>query len=277
MNIEVKILSLKKQVIFSLLFFIFSGFASMWAQDSSASEKLFSVHNPDEAERLIRNGAKVNSRNKSGETPLYSAALWGKLEVAKVLVKHGALIDARDNRKCTPLHVVAFTEGRSDFGIAELLINHGANVNARDISGLTPLHGAAIYGRTPLAQLLIKNGAKVTAKDNKGLTPLHYTSEYITSIDDNVNMVKLLINSGASVNSADKSGYTPLHKLAQSRIAAGNGKIAIDVARVLLRNGADINARVTSGKDKGKTPLKLAKENKFVLMVKFFRKRGGKY
>ena len=67
----------------------------------------------------------MDIRNKSdhtgsvGETPLHSAAFWGRYE------------------------------------IAQLLINAGADVNAQDDQGSTPLHEAARLGRVKLAQLLL--------------------------------------------------------------------------------------------------------------------------
>ncbi|XP_078661472.1 2-5A-dependent ribonuclease-like [Branchiostoma floridae x Branchiostoma belcheri] len=62
----------------------------------------------------------------------------------------------------TALHV-ASQNGRT--GIVKLLIQHGADVEARDEFGRTALHLASEYGHTGIVELLIQHGADVTAKD----------------------------------------------------------------------------------------------------------------
>jgi ankyrin repeat protein len=60
------------------------------------------------------------------------------------------------------------------FQIIKLLIEHGANVNAQDIDGNTPLHAHAMA--TPLnheiVQYLLANGADREIKNNAGNTAL---------------------------------------------------------------------------------------------------------
>ena len=55
------------------------------------------------ARLLIGRGADVNARNKSGDTPLHTAAWRGNMEVAKLLLGEGALINAKDSQNRTPL------------------------------------------------------------------------------------------------------------------------------------------------------------------------------
>jgi ankyrin repeat protein len=56
--------------------------------------------------------------------------------------------------------------------IVKLLLKHGAKVNRRNDRSRTPLHTAAELGRTSAAQLLIKAGADAKAIDHRGRTPL---------------------------------------------------------------------------------------------------------
>ena len=56
--------------------------------------------------------------------------------------------------------------------VARVLVDHGADVNARDEDSLTLLHLAVIDGRVDLIPLLIEHGADAGAKDKGGLSPL---------------------------------------------------------------------------------------------------------
>ncbi len=58
--------------------------------------------------------------------------------------------------------------------IIESLLRHGALVSARDSDGMTPLHIAAKENNILGATMLIKAGSKIMPRDNKGKTPLDY-------------------------------------------------------------------------------------------------------
>lgn len=70
---------------------------------------------------------------------------------------------------CTPLHLAA-EAGHTD--VAKLLLSHGADVNAEDIWYQTPLHLAAANGHTHMTELLIVQDADVNKRDEQGETPL---------------------------------------------------------------------------------------------------------
>ena len=73
-------------------------------------------------------------------------------------------------RLSTPLHLAA---GFNHLEIAELLLKSGADVNASDKGGLIPLHNAASFGHYDMTSLLISAGSDVNATDNFGFTVLH--------------------------------------------------------------------------------------------------------
>ncbi len=54
-------------------------------------------------ELLIKKGVDVNSKDKSGYTPLHWAARWGYTEVAQALITAGADVKAKDDMLKTPL------------------------------------------------------------------------------------------------------------------------------------------------------------------------------
>ena len=114
----------------------------------------------------------------------------------------------------------------------------------------TPLHLAARFGREDLAGALVAAGADVEAQNELGDRPLHLSASY-----GHPSVAKLLLARGAAVAAGDRGGKTPLHAAAfglgdQSRIDA-----RIEVAKLLIGAGADVNARLPGS---GFTPLRYA-------------------
>ena len=94
----------------------------------------------------------------------------------ELLAADPALIKARDKDGSTPLHCATW-KGQEE--VAALLIKAGADVNAHnenDHWGTTPLHAAAHANQAAIAELLIAAGADVKAQDREGRTPLFHTT-----------------------------------------------------------------------------------------------------
>ena len=78
---------------------------------------------------LLDHGANPNARSNDNSTPLHYSSWWpisnrlGTVEGTCLLLKHGAIIDAEDNKGRTPLQI-ALEHGRED--IATCLKEHGA-------------------------------------------------------------------------------------------------------------------------------------------------------
>ena len=127
------------------------------------------------AELLIAHGADVNARTKEGIMPLTFVAANNAVQVAELLIAHGADVNARTETGWTPLHSAA--SGNS-VQVAELLIAHGADVNARyETNGWTPLHSAVYHNAVRVAELLIAHGADVNARDDWIGTPLDHAKK----------------------------------------------------------------------------------------------------
>ncbi|RXL87733.1 ankyrin repeat domain-containing protein, partial [Citrobacter sp. AAK_AS5] len=60
--------------------------------------------------------------------------------------------------------------------IARLLIDHGADINAADSHGTTPLMVAAGYGAQDIVATLEIGGATIDAHDNEGMTALMFAA-----------------------------------------------------------------------------------------------------
>lgn len=61
---------------------------------------------------------------------------------------------------------------------AKLLIQHGANIEAKTIHGRTPLHIACILGEESLCSMLLDEKCSVNSQDFEKNTPVHYASFY---------------------------------------------------------------------------------------------------
>lgn len=84
-------------------------------------------------------------------------------------VKGGARVDARDKYGRTPLHLAASDNPNSK--IIQALVRLGADINARDEDGLTPLHLAASVNSNPQVVLVLLDlGADPKARTSYGKT-----------------------------------------------------------------------------------------------------------
>jgi ankyrin repeat protein len=88
---------------------------------------------------------------------LGQAAADGKIEQVKLLISEGADVNEKTTTGDTPLHY-AVRYGHED--VAELLISKGADVNAKSKFGYTPLDLAVMRGYTEIAELLRKHRTK---------------------------------------------------------------------------------------------------------------------
>ena len=154
------------------------------------------------AKELLEYGAKTDIKDNSGKTPLHYAEWIDYLEGVKELLKNGAKTDIKDNAGKTPLHYAVYKEGSAD--VAKELLTHGANANIKDNVGDTPLFYAVQNGSLDVVKELLKYGAKVDIKNNKGKTPLDYAkNEEMKDLLRNGQMAK---NNGNAVKSLSLLG-----------------------------------------------------------------------
>ena len=86
----------------------------------------------------------------------------------------------------------------------------------------------------------------MNAVNDDGKTPLHEMVRY-----NHFNQVELLLQQGANVNTQDIDSNSPLHS------AAWHGEDGIELVKLLISNGADINA----SNGRGWTPLDVVLEH----------------
>ena len=169
------------------------------------------------------NNYNINARNMVGQTPLYISVMQNNVDMVRVLLENGALVDS-----------VVKDSGDTSLGLAtrnkyndivNILVNKGAKIN-RQIgdTGDTVLHRATYKNYPELLDLFLNNGGDVNVKNKRGYTPLH-----IAARNDHEHIARYLIENGAHVNAIDKYLSTPLHCAAYW----GNEK----TLKELLKNG----------------------------------------
>ncbi|MBL0349506.1 MAG: ankyrin repeat domain-containing protein [Elusimicrobia bacterium] len=183
--------------------------------------------------KLVQEGAKVNSHNANGETPLHHAALTGHERVVQFLLTNGSHINARTNEGATPLFLAA-QEGHTD--VVKLLLERGAKRQLDFVAyKLTPLQTAIENNHQETVELLLKSSTKdeIESRTAKGQTGL-----MLAAIQGNVAICEKLVDAGAEIN-ASEDGITPVF------FAAFKGHAK--VIEVLSKRGALVNVPVEKG------------------------------
>ena len=95
-------------------------------------------------------------------TALHIAAKYGFVEIGMLLIRYGALPNAKDYGGCSPLHWACI---RGKLSFIKLLLQHGATLQEPDMAGSTPLHEAVRHKNTEVVEYLLKQGADPNTKD----------------------------------------------------------------------------------------------------------------
>ena len=198
------------------------------------SEFPFWAHHLDFTRLLLIHGADVDAQDDGLSTPLHLASCKGLPKLTKLLLEHGANVHMQNSDGRTPLHCVTQYRHR-DLDTMRLLLKHDADVDARDHNQSTPLHLASCEGSLGAAQLLLEHGADVHGRDEKGGTPLHDATW-----GGHIEVMELLLEQGvADVNAQSNKGVSALH------LALYKGDL--DVVRVLLQHGANVDLQDLRG------------------------------
>lgn len=248
---------------------------------------------------LIEHGADVNIADKEGVTPLAHAQRRGYKEIAQLLQKAGARVEAQTTR-LSPAErdkqlILAARAGNLEQ--VKQLLAQGASVTTRDDSGATALIAAAYRNQVAIAELLIKAGADVNVQDNT-----KQSAYLIPTADGYVELLRLTLRSGANVHSTDSYNGTGLIRAAdrghvevirellktdikldhvnrlgwtallEAIILGDGGPRHTEVVRLLIEAGANINI-ADSG---GVTPLAHAKRRGQTQIIKLLEAAGAK-
>ena len=199
---------------------------------------------------LIDSGSEVHGLDERGETPLHSAAATNPdPRVADLLLDNRAQLDGESQHGRTPLSKAVISNRQA--AVVEFLLDQGAGTEGEDESGFTLLHLAAFSGASDVVRLLLERGFDPNSSHDKDSGPPLLQA----AMGGDPLVVKVLLEHGADVHLQSRSwGWTPLH-FAVSVMTTGYAKgTAIEVAQLLLDQGADIRAQ----DNEGRTPLHLA-------------------
>jgi ankyrin repeat protein len=248
-------------------------------------------------------GGIIHDRPQGGLTTLILAARQGSSDAADRLVAAGADLNATEPQySFTALQTAIFN---GHYALARLLLEKGANPDDGSLYIVMEMRNLATYSNRPnpadvshgvshmdVARLLLEKGADPNAPYVKtipprqaqgninvpaGATPLYRA---VRAID--LAGAQLLVNHGANPSVAIKDGSTPLMAAAglgaprggdEEVTEAGDRNDPIDVMKVLIAKGADVNA----ANDAGMTPLHYAAARGSDRIIEFLAGQGAKF
>jgi ankyrin repeat protein len=240
----------------------------------------------DVMELLLKKGAKINARNRAGETAL----MWSIHDRNKValLLKNGADINAAARSGNTALLIGCV--GNNQYEVVKMLLDKGAEISAKNKAKETALMRAALFGDTVTISLLISKGLDINAKNSDGRTAL------IQAIENSNRRVALqLLELGADpdvafaifpsslcaavlygdtevVNAILKKTKNVIGIKASLLFAVYNEHDNIKIIQVLLDKGADVNMKAPDGS----TVLSQALKKGNTATVALLRQAGAK-
>jgi ankyrin repeat protein len=196
---------------------------------------------------LLKQGARVDTRDGDGTTALHWASYRDDAETADLLMRAGAKTDASNDLGVTPLWLAS--QNRSETMVRQLL-TAGANPNAALLSGETPVMVAARSGSRPVVAELLAKSADPNARGARGQTALMWAAAH-----KHPDVVKVLLAHGADIHARSERqhmvqavpphGYLPYRRdipfgadtALLFAVRAGD----LESAKLLVEAGADVN------------------------------------
>ncbi|XP_066139652.1 protein phosphatase 1 regulatory subunit 12A isoform X2 [Euwallacea fornicatus] len=180
----------------------------------------------EEVLKLLEKGADINTANVDGLTALHQACIDDNLDMVEFLVEHGADVNRGDNEGWTPLHATASC---GLMYIAKYLIEKGGDVAAVNNDGELAIDIAECQKMEGLLKSeIVKKGIDCdAARNDEERAMLRDAQEWLATKSSLVN------------EPHQKTGATALH------VASAKGYV--DVIKILLQCGADIDAQDVDG------------------------------
>ena len=223
------------------------------------------VGNVQVLKKLLSAGAEVESANGDGQTALMIIARTSNVEAAKLLISKRARVNAVEQwRGQTPLMWAA---AENQPAVVKVLVDHGANVNARSnvnnferqvtaeprmqarpSGGFTPLLYAARKGCLQCVEILLEAGADKDLTDPDNVSPL-----LLATLNFNFDIAALLVQKGANVNKWNTWGRSPIYAAVDMNTLPTGGRAdrpsldkttGLKLIEILLNAGANPNLQL---------------------------------
>lgn len=126
------------------------------------------------AQELVKiNPDTLNKKNPAGFTPLVLSAYRGQIKFVAFLLEQQVKVN-EDSPEGPALLGACY---KGDLEITKLLLKHGADVNAKNSQGTTALIYATQANNIVLVKLLLESGANKTLAEKSGKTALSYAKQ----------------------------------------------------------------------------------------------------
>ena len=198
-----------------------------WREYRVKGEWFYAVHSGDleEVQRLITEGADVNTTNCDGDTALMVAARRNDSHMTSLLLR-GTNANYMTRDSCTGALMVAVQKGHSEvvkYLLSDSRIRH---LSLSDNRGDAVLMHAAEAGCVESVKAILRHSVDTNALFSGGSTPLMKAADR-----GHAEVVKVLLDAGAKPDITDEDGKTAWD------IACARGYAK--VAKTLLDGGAD--------------------------------------
>lgn len=171
---------------------------------------------------LVEHGANVDALNKGLNSSMLLAAAFAREEIVMYLMDNGADCSTLHNMKdydCLMMAALFGIETAPIHDIVYALKARGVDLNRYDISGATPLHECSARNLALSIQTLVTAGADVNAKHGRsGLTPLQLAC---SNAEPNAETVRSLLDKGACPNWKDTNKRTAFDLVLHAREVKG--------------------------------------------------------
>ena len=212
------------------------------------SPAIMAVHggNAEVLNYLIENNASIES-NESGHTALHAAVLRGNLAAVKVLIEHGANLEALLERP-TPVR-----RQSTDYNFHDALL------------GATPLWLAARFAEPQIMQALIKAGADTTVTNSMSYSAQRRGENFIKD-EGEINLLMAAVGMGHW--RLRMSWGTPERRSGQLQ---NKESLIFDTVSAALEAGVPIN----STDAEGQTTLAFAKQRNYPSVITLLEAAGA--
>lgn len=209
---------------------------------------------------LLSYGANPNILDRMGLCPLMKACKEHQVEAVRVLMKHGADVNARCSTLYEEKTVLHFAVLSGNVIITSELLERGASTKKPEGYKYSVLQTAINRDRVDLCEMLLKHGADVEERSEEHATPLMYACSN-SCLKNHGAIMKLLLNHGANPNAhSNLTSYTDPSLSSLSEYLQNFAELSqYECVHMLIKYGARVNFRGASVRYRLQDPFGILK------------------